>query len=89
VGEAPRVPKAAEDVCNVDDILAATNAAGHRLFSGKLDRSKLGFPERAVMRAVGAQEGDYRNWDEIEAWASEIAAQIGPRSTRIATPEEG
>jgi menaquinone-dependent protoporphyrinogen oxidase len=38
VGEAPHVPKAAEDVCDVDDILAATNAVEHRLFSGKLER---------------------------------------------------
>jgi menaquinone-dependent protoporphyrinogen oxidase len=89
VGEVPHVPKAAEDVCDLDDILAATNAVEHRLFSGKLDKRRLGFPERAVMRAVRAQEGDYRDWDEIEAWASEIAEQIRPSPSRTATPEEG
>jgi menaquinone-dependent protoporphyrinogen oxidase len=79
VGEAKHVPKEAEDVCDVEDLVAKTNAIEHRLFSGKLDKSKLGFPERAVMRAVGAQEGDYRDWDGIEAWAGHIAAHLGTR----------
>jgi menaquinone-dependent protoporphyrinogen oxidase len=76
VGEAKHAPKATEDVCDVDDFVAATHAVEHRLFSGKLDKSKLGFPERAVVRAVGAQGGDYRDWDAIEAWAGRIAAQL-------------
>ena len=76
VGELAHAPKEAEDVCDVDDLVANTNAVEHRLFSGKLDKSKLGFPERAVMRAVRAQEGDYRDWNSIESWASQIAAQI-------------
>jgi menaquinone-dependent protoporphyrinogen oxidase len=77
VGEAKHVPKEAEDVCDVDDLVARTNAVEHRLFSGRLDKSNLGFPERAVMRAVGAHEGDYRDWDGIDAWAAEIAARLG------------
>ena len=89
VGEASRVPKAAEDVCDVDDIVGATKAIGHRLFAGKLDKSELGFPERAVIRAVGAEEGDYRDWGEIESWASEIAAQVGQRSPEHAASEGG
>lgn len=76
VGEPAHLPREAQDVCDIEDIVSSTNALEHRLFAGKLDKSKLGFPERAVMRAVRAQEGDYRDWDEIEAWASDIAAQI-------------
>jgi menaquinone-dependent protoporphyrinogen oxidase len=60
----------------VDDILAATKASEHRLFAGRYDKSSLNFCERAVMRAVGAKEGDYRDWDEITGWAAEIAAQV-------------
>jgi menaquinone-dependent protoporphyrinogen oxidase len=82
VGEAPHMPKEARDVCDVEDILATTNAVEHRLFSGKLDKSELGFPERAFVRAVGAQDGDYRDWAEIEAWARGIAAQIRQTSSR-------
>ena len=76
VGELAHAPKEAEDVCDVDHLVATTNAVEHRLFSGSLDKSTLGFPERAVMRAVGAREGDYRDWGAIEAWASDIAATL-------------
>lgn len=65
-----------EDAVKVDDIVTATKAVEHRLFAGKFDRSTLSFPERAVMRAVGAREGDFRDWDEINGWAGEIAAQL-------------
>src|SRR5687767_6603948 len=43
-----------EDAVKVDDIVAATKTAEHRLFAGKFDKSTFSFPERAVMRAVGA-----------------------------------
>jgi len=74
--EVRHAPKEAEAVCDVDEIVAATKAAEHRLFAGKLDKSVLSFPERAAIRAVGAREGDHRDWDEIESWAGEIAAQV-------------
>ena len=45
---------------------------------GKLDKSKLGFGERAVMLAFRVVEGDYRDWNEIEAWATGIAHELGP-----------
>ena len=62
-----------EHAVDVDQIVAATGAREHRLFAGKLDKGKLGFGERAVVLAVRAADGDYRNWDEIGAWAGEIA----------------
>jgi menaquinone-dependent protoporphyrinogen oxidase len=33
---------------------------------------RLGFGEKAIMVAVRAQEGDFRDWDAIAAWADEI-----------------
>ena len=74
IGDPPR-PNEPEAV-NVGDLLEATGAKGHRLFAGKIDKSKLGFGERAVMRAVRAAEGDYRNWSEIRSWCEEIAAAL-------------
>jgi menaquinone-dependent protoporphyrinogen oxidase len=62
---------------DVAEIVAATQAREHRLFAGALDRGKLGFGERAVVTAVRAAEGDYRNWTEIDAWAGEIATSLG------------
>jgi menaquinone-dependent protoporphyrinogen oxidase len=71
VGDPPR-PKADEAV-KVDELVAASGAREHRLFGGRVETHRLGFTERAVLLAVGAKEGDYRDWDEISAWAREIA----------------
>ena len=45
-------------------IMELSMAREHRLFAGKLDTSRLGFGERAVMHAVRNTEGDDREWDE-------------------------
>lgn len=70
-------PKPAEnEAVRIGPIVEATRAREHRLFAGKLDKSKLGFGERAMVRAFRAPEGDFRNWDEIVAWAEEIAKTL-------------
>ena len=61
---------------NVDGLVEATGALGHRLFTGRLDRSRLGLGERAVVRVVGAAEGDYRDWDDVRGWAGTIAGAL-------------
>jgi menaquinone-dependent protoporphyrinogen oxidase len=61
---------------NADEILVATGAREHRVFAGKVDKSQLGLPERAVLRTVGAAEGDYRDWSEIRTWATKIATSL-------------
>jgi menaquinone-dependent protoporphyrinogen oxidase len=53
----------------------------HRMFFGALDRSKLGFAERMIVKAVKAPDGDFRDWDEIRAWADAIAADLASRET--------
>jgi menaquinone-dependent protoporphyrinogen oxidase len=71
----PLRPSESEAV-DVKEIVAAAGARGHRLFAGSLDKSKLSFRERAVMRAVGGHDGDYRDWDEIRGWAEAIATSL-------------
>ena len=43
----------------------------HVMFFGALDPRKLPFPERIAMRAVGGLDGDFRDWDAIDAWADQ------------------
>ena len=74
IGTPPR-PEETKAV-NVDEILARTGAREHRVFGGKVDSSRLGFGERVVVRAVGAGDGDYREWDEIRDWATQIADRL-------------
>ena len=39
------------------------------LFAGALDSSKLNLPARLIMKAMKAEEGDFRNWEDIHGWA--------------------
>lgn len=57
----------------IADLSAKTEALGHHVFAGKLDRSELSMAERLVVKAVHAPDGDFREWDDIRAWADQIA----------------
>ena len=52
---------------------AADEAHGHQIFTGKLARKHLSFPDRAMVSAIRAEEGDFRNWAQIRAWAASVA----------------
>ena len=73
VGDPPR-PE--EDPVDIADVLAATKAREHRVFAGRLDKRRLGFGERAIVVALRVREGDFRNWAEIQGWASQIADSL-------------
>jgi menaquinone-dependent protoporphyrinogen oxidase len=62
-------------------LVEATNAREHKLFAGKLDLSTLGLLEKAAVRGAHASEGDYRDWDEVKRWATEIAAELSAERT--------
>jgi len=74
IGDPPR--PAAEQAVSVDAMVEATRAREHRLFAGRLEKSRLGFAERAVVVAFRAPEGDFRDWDEIRVWAETVADAI-------------
>jgi menaquinone-dependent protoporphyrinogen oxidase len=61
---------------DVSEILDATGARGHRVFGGRIDKSKLSISELAILVAVRASEGDHRDWDEIAEWSAEIAQRL-------------
>lgn len=58
------------------DLLTATGARGHSTFAGKADPQDLGFGERLIMRLVHTPQGDFRDWDDIRAWARTIGAAL-------------
>jgi menaquinone-dependent protoporphyrinogen oxidase len=51
-------------------------ARAHRVFPGRLDKHLLGIGERAMVTAMRAPLGDFRDWDALRAWAGEIAAEL-------------
>jgi menaquinone-dependent protoporphyrinogen oxidase len=66
-------PKPEEDPVDVSDLREIVNPLDHRTFPGKLVKKQLSFGERAIVTALRAPEGDFRDWDGIESWASAIA----------------
>lgn len=71
-------PKPEEDPVDVAKIVEVVPPVEHRIFAGKIDKNELGFGERAIMIAVRAADGDFRDWDEIEKWAMSIADALTP-----------
>lgn len=69
-------PRPAEDPTDIADLLNRTGARGHRVFAGCIDRRRLGLAERAIVRALHVPDGDFRDWEAIDAWAAEIAAAL-------------
>lgn len=73
-------PKPEEDPVDVAEIAERTGARDHRVFAGKLVKAQLNFGEKAIVLALRAPEGDFRDWGEIKAWAAEIADALGSGS---------
>jgi menaquinone-dependent protoporphyrinogen oxidase len=83
-------PKPDEDPVDIAEVMQVTAAREHRLFAGKIDKSKLSFGEKAIVVALRVPEGDFRDWDEIDAWAADIATalpRIGVGSGSLASTE--
>jgi len=77
--------KPEEAPADVAEMVAKTGARGHKVFAGKLDKSRLNIGERAVVRGVRATYGDFRDWDEIFDWALQIAGALIGRGSVAAT----
>lgn len=64
----------------IPELREAVNPRDHRVFFGVLDPGKLKFSERAVRKLPAGRaalpEGDFRDWNDIEAWAAGIAHEL-------------
>ena len=76
VGPLGDPPEPQEDPVDVADLITAVAARDHHVFAGALDKNELNMIERAAVRAVKAPYGDFRDWDEIDAWADTIAREF-------------
>ena len=73
IGEPPFPADEPYDVAAVRNL---TGATGHRTFPGRLDKQLLSFGERAMITAMRAPVGDFRDWDDVRRWGEEIAGQL-------------
>ncbi|REK33560.1 MAG: flavodoxin [Actinobacteria bacterium] len=69
-------PKPEEDPVDAVEMIELADPVEHRVFAGKIDPAKVGFAEKAIIKALRAPVGDYREWNVIEAWTDEIAAAL-------------
>lgn len=71
-------PKPEEDPVDAAPMVEACAAREHVVFAGKIDRKRLGFGEKAIVLALRAPEGDFRDWNAVRVWAAGIADRLRP-----------
>jgi len=69
-------PKPENEPRQLEELARELGAREHRIFAGELERGDLSLAERAVVRIVHAQEGDFRDWSEVTGWANGIAEEL-------------
>ncbi|MCR6690309.1 flavodoxin domain-containing protein [Cellulomonas sp.] len=62
-----------DDVAAMVDAVAAREA---KCFVGALDKAALSLSERALVALVRAEDGDFRDFDAVRAWAVGIADEL-------------
>jgi menaquinone-dependent protoporphyrinogen oxidase len=80
VGDPARglVQKMGADPVDLPELVRQTRALEHRMFSGRLDRARLGHIQRFALCIVRGLDGDFRDWPAIRLWADEIAETLTP-----------
>jgi len=74
IGDPPK-PEG-DSAVKLGDLVSKTGAHEHRVFAGKLDKSRMTFTDRAIVTAVRSPEGDFRDWEAIAEWAEGIAEAL-------------
>ncbi len=87
-------PKPDKDTIDVEGVLRATDAREHRVFAGRIEHSELSLVERAMVKVVHAEDGDFRDWAAVRDWTFEIAdaltgESVGERAGIPAQPTDG
>ena len=70
------------DPKELDEFRRVLAPRGHRVFAGSFDRERadfegMGLIERTVVKRF-LPEGDWRDWNVIDEWATEIAHDLAP-----------
>ena len=69
-------PPPVEELVQIGDLLDQVEPEAHWIVAGRIESELLGFAERALIRALKVEVGDYRDWDEIGAHADAIAKAL-------------
>lgn len=72
----PEELKPEGDPVDITELADKLQPIGHSVLAGMINKDKLGFGERAMVRAFHAPIGDFRDWDAIAAFSREIAVKL-------------
>jgi menaquinone-dependent protoporphyrinogen oxidase len=64
----------------LEPILTQIKPRSVTVFHGAINMNKLNFLERAMMKRMPDQQGDSRDWNAIDVWAKQIAAELNKQS---------
>ena len=78
-------PFPADEPHDAESLRSLVGARAHRVFPGRLDKHLLGIGERAMVTAMRAPVGDFRDWGALGAWAEEIAEELA--ALALGTPQ--
>jgi len=78
IGDPPFPPDEPHDV---HPLVQLIGARGHRVFAGRLDKALLSWGERAMVTAMRAPLGDFRDWAAVRAWSEEIATALADQGS--------
>jgi len=75
-GRVGEPPLPATDPDDVRVVARRVAARGVVAFGGRLRRDELGLAERALVAMIEAEAGDFRDFDEVDAWAARVADEL-------------
>jgi hypothetical protein len=68
------------DAVELPTLIALTKPREHRVFAGRLVKANASRVQRISLSIFRGFEGDWRDWAEIQRWASAIADALTPSS---------
>jgi len=77
-------PQPAGDPEQARKLVERVGARGYEIFTGALDRGRLGLADRLIARMVKAPDGDFRDWVAIRAWATGVADALDAGAAAVA-----
>jgi menaquinone-dependent protoporphyrinogen oxidase len=73
-------PRPAEEPADGAAAVEVTGAIEHKVFAGRIDRTRLAFGERTIVRTLHIPDGDFRDREEIADWARSVARRLDART---------
>lgn len=61
---------------DITKMIKRTQAHGHVVLPGRMDRANLHLPDRAIIAALRVPDGDFRDWDAVRAFADQVHEEL-------------